>query len=321
MLVGDTPDKTLSYAEMSNNLMAGRVACGNNEEIRKILAGCFKRDMKDRLSPSQLLEAINNEIRRQERNGLMRPQSVQLTPMTSTVKVVEMAHPQPNPSESSHQRSMQNRHMTPSASERHSGGYEESRSQSPFKTRFVNTLGGGPDPSPFKSLHQKDESPRKVTIKGQGNNLKNLTEMLLFLYRLLSFLGESDLQGANFMRLILFRHRSHLESSVERVMAGERLDRSTYEPFKEFQYLKSRFDEAYLQKESQPNSSPLPTQVLSRLNELSNQLFTDMKSLLIYCGLIIEAGRECERMINSDTLDSNESSNIGVLLDYLMIHF
>jgi hypothetical protein len=117
--------------------------------------------------------------------------------------------------------------------------------------------------------------------------------MLLFLYRILSYLGETELKGANFMRLILFRHRSHLESSVERVMASERLERSTYEPFKEFQYLKSRFDEAYLQKESQPSSSPLPTQVLSKLNELSNQLFTDMKSLYIYCGLIIDGCKEC----------------------------
>jgi len=49
-------------------------------------------------------------------------------------------------------------------------------------------------------------------------------------------------------------------------MASEKLDRTSYEPFKEFQFLKSRFDEAYLQKESQPTSNPLPTQVLSKLN-------------------------------------------------------
>ena len=49
-------------------------------------------------------------------------------------------------------------------------------------------------------------------------------------------------------------------------MASEKLDRSTYEPFKEFQFLKSRFDETYLQKESQPSSTPLPTQVLGKLN-------------------------------------------------------
>jgi hypothetical protein len=62
----------------------------------------------------------------------------------------------------------------------------------------------------MKPLIGKEDSPRKVNIKGTGNVLKNLTEMLLFLYRLLSYLNESDLKGANFIRLILFRHRSHL---------------------------------------------------------------------------------------------------------------
>lgn len=69
-----------------------------------------------------------------------------------------------------------------------------------------------------------------------------MTEMLLFLYRTLNLLGETNLEGASFIRLILFRHRNHLESSVERLMTAEKLDRSNYEPFKEFQYLKSRFD-------------------------------------------------------------------------------
>ena len=55
MLVGETPDKNLSYSEMSNNLMAGRISCGSNEEIRKILAGCFKRDLKERFTPSHFL--------------------------------------------------------------------------------------------------------------------------------------------------------------------------------------------------------------------------------------------------------------------------
>ena len=48
-----------------------------------------------------------------------------------------------------------------------------SRSQSPFKTRFVNQLPR--DSSPSARGPRKDESPIKVTIKGQGNHLKNLT--------------------------------------------------------------------------------------------------------------------------------------------------
>lgn len=58
MLNGDTPEKTLSYAEMSSNLMAGRIAC-SSEELRRIMAACFRKDLKERFSPLQLIEAIN----------------------------------------------------------------------------------------------------------------------------------------------------------------------------------------------------------------------------------------------------------------------
>jgi hypothetical protein len=58
MLVGETPDKNLTYSEMSGNLMAGKVSSGNNEEIRKILSACFKKDLKDRVSPFHLLDMI-----------------------------------------------------------------------------------------------------------------------------------------------------------------------------------------------------------------------------------------------------------------------
>lgn len=90
-------------------------------------------------------------------------------------------------------------------------GDQGSRSQSPFKTRFVNQLGQEPRPdlSPFKPIRQGD-SPNRGSIRDQSNKIKNLTEMLLFLFRLLNFLGETDIEGASFMRLILFRHRSHL---------------------------------------------------------------------------------------------------------------
>ena len=105
------------------------------------------------------------------------------------------------------QKQTKNRHMAPT--EYHGNErYDGSRSQSPFKTRFINQLPR--DSSPSARGNRKDESPLKVTIKGHGNNLKNLTKMLLFLYRLLGYLADSDLKGSNFMRLILFRHRSHL---------------------------------------------------------------------------------------------------------------
>jgi hypothetical protein len=78
-LNGDTPDKTLTYAEMSNNLMMGRIAC-SNEDIRRILASCFKKDHKDRFSPSQLLEAVNAEISKLEQlKPSFRPQNMKTT--------------------------------------------------------------------------------------------------------------------------------------------------------------------------------------------------------------------------------------------------
>jgi len=54
MLTGDTPDKNLTYSEMSSNLMAGRIAV-QNEDIRHMLSLCFKRDLKERTGAQQLL--------------------------------------------------------------------------------------------------------------------------------------------------------------------------------------------------------------------------------------------------------------------------
>jgi hypothetical protein len=65
MLTGDTPDKNLTYSEMSNNLMAGRISCPN-EDVRHILTLCFKRDLKERVGTQQLLEMINAEIMKLE---------------------------------------------------------------------------------------------------------------------------------------------------------------------------------------------------------------------------------------------------------------
>lgn len=83
--------------------------------------------------------------------------------------------------------------------------------------------------------------------------------------------------------------------------------------------MKSRFDEAYLQKESQSPSHPLPTQVISKLNELANQPFTEANSLVIYCGLIVDTCKECDRIVKG--VEGVELSKIGGLWDYLMVHF
>lgn len=46
MLLGETPEKNLTYTEMSNNLMNGKIAFTQNEDIKQILVSCFRRDTK-----------------------------------------------------------------------------------------------------------------------------------------------------------------------------------------------------------------------------------------------------------------------------------
>ena len=41
--------------------------------------------------------------------------------------------------------------------------------------------------------------------------------MLLFLFRSLKAIGEVNIEANSYMRMVLFRHRSHLESVAERV--------------------------------------------------------------------------------------------------------
>jgi hypothetical protein len=71
---------------------------------------------------------------------------------------------------------------------------------------------------------------------------------------------------------------------VEKIVADEKLDRNINEPLKNFHYLKSKFDDSYLQKEAQASHSSHPL-IQARLNELSNQPFNDGRSLAVYCAL------------------------------------
>lgn len=114
------------------------------------------------------------------------------------------------------------------------------------------------------------------------NRIKSVTEVLLFLYRLLNSMAEVALNGSSTMRLILFRHRNYLETSVERITQEDHLDRTVFEPLKEFHFLKGRFDEAYLQKEAlQSSTHPSPSN--QRIQEIANFSFTDLKSIEAHC--------------------------------------
>lgn len=93
MLTGETPDKNLTYSEMSSNLMSGRINSGQNEEIRHILSLCFKKDLKDRASPLQLLEIVNNEIVRIEGPRAGRPQLVSVQNNPAKLVQSSSVHP------------------------------------------------------------------------------------------------------------------------------------------------------------------------------------------------------------------------------------
>ena len=64
MLVGETPDRNLTYTEMVTNLMNGNIKQINNEEIKKILVSCFKKNLHERTNAKSLLPALKKEIER-----------------------------------------------------------------------------------------------------------------------------------------------------------------------------------------------------------------------------------------------------------------
>lgn len=87
------------------------------------------------------------------------------------------------------------------------------------------------------------------------------------------------------MRMIFFRHRNFLEGQAERITEEEHIDRASFEPLRQFHFLKGKFDDAYLQKEAQ---SPLQISPgANRLQEMANTPFTDLKAIEIYCALTL----------------------------------
>lgn len=232
MLTGDTPDKNLTYFEMSSNLMNGKINSGPNEEIRKILSACFKKDLRERVSSIHLLDMVAKEIARLEGPAklMVRPHTVgphhnQSMPASNS-KVQGLTHVHPlSPSEVNFRHSQ--RHMVSSALPLVD---DSLRGQSPFKTRFGGIMnredgreGRNLEPSPLKQGLEKrftrEDDSRAKREAAISLKIKNLTEMLLFLFRQLNFIGDINLERGNFARLILFRHRSYLEGLVEKVVS------------------------------------------------------------------------------------------------------
>jgi hypothetical protein len=54
MLIGETPDRNLTYTEMANNLMSGKIKNIQNEEIKKMLCLCFKKNLQERIDAVSL---------------------------------------------------------------------------------------------------------------------------------------------------------------------------------------------------------------------------------------------------------------------------
>ena len=90
---------------------------------------------------------------RQER-GQIRPQTVPPSPISSTMKIMQQnGKNSPSDMNNPQQRQIKNRHMTPTQYQNERR--DNSRSQSPFKTRFVNQLPR--DASPSARGNRKDE--------------------------------------------------------------------------------------------------------------------------------------------------------------------
>jgi hypothetical protein len=68
MMIGETPDRNLTYTEMANNLMNGKIKNIQNEEIKKILCLCFKKNLQERIDAVNLCELINLEFYRLQQN-------------------------------------------------------------------------------------------------------------------------------------------------------------------------------------------------------------------------------------------------------------
>lgn len=93
----------------------------------------------------------------------MRQQAINPAVVSSTnLKKMENGFMQPSPSEISPNRQNQNRHMVSSNLPAENSGGLGGRSQSPFKTRFVNQLGQEPS-SPLKPFRGRDESLHRIS--------------------------------------------------------------------------------------------------------------------------------------------------------------
>lgn len=66
MLMGDTPDRSLTYDQMADNLNHGKLKLPfvgiagdhNNDNLRRIFINCFKKNLNERYSSKAMLDDI-----------------------------------------------------------------------------------------------------------------------------------------------------------------------------------------------------------------------------------------------------------------------
>lgn len=89
----------------------------------------------------------------------------------------------------------------------------------------------------------KPQEPAQVSKR-----LKSNIMMLQFVFRLFKYLSDVSLPIMSFIKLLLFRHRSHIDQSTDSIVEQNRMELGNSELYKEFQFLKKKFDSSYLDK-------------------------------------------------------------------------
>jgi len=74
--------------------------------------------------------------------------------------------------------------------------------------------------------------------------------MLQFVFRLFKYLNDVSLPIFSFIKLLLFRHRSYIDQVTDILLDQNRVELGSSELYKEFQFLKKKFDSAYLDREN-----------------------------------------------------------------------
>lgn len=94
----------------------------------------------------------------------------------------------------------------------------------------------------FQQMHKPYDA-------GQASRkLKANIMMLQFVFRLFKYLNDVSLPVMSFIKLLLFRHRSHIDQTTDNIVEQNRMELGNSELYKEFQFLKKKFDSSYLEK-------------------------------------------------------------------------